>query len=254
MELIDISTIIEVDNPSDAPHQAPKIEYIKHEETVEMMVKQLPGASYEDIPDSMGWAIERITMSTHTGPHMDAPWHYAQTMNNGEVARTIDEIPLEWCFCDGVKFDFSMKDPKKIIEPMDFVKQLKEMNYSLKPNDIVLVESGAGPFFGTTEYRQKGAGMGKEATLWLLNQGVKVVGTDSFTWDRPFPIVAKEFRETKDKSIIWEGHYAGKVKEYFQMEKLANLHLLPSNGFKVICFPIKIKSAGAAWVRAVAVI
>jgi len=253
MKLIDISTIIETNNPSDAPHQAPVIDYVKHDETVEMMMKQLPGSTHDDIPEGKGWAIEKVTMSTHTGPHMDAPWHYAETMNNGEPARTIDEIPLEWCFCDGVKFDFSDRDPRQIITSIDFRAELEKIEYTIKPQDIVLVESGAGPYFGKSNYRQKGVGMGKEATLWLLEQGVKVVGTDSFTWDRPFPIVAEEFRATKDKSIIWEGHYAGKIKEYYQMEKLANLHLLPAYGFKVICFPIKIKSAGAAWIRAVAV-
>ena len=253
MRLIDISTPIEMNNPSDAPHQAPEITYLSHKDNVPNMLKQIPGATVGDLFLGLGWATETVKMSTHTGPHMDAPWHYSPTMNMGERSSTIDKIPLEWCFCNGVKFDFSNKDPKVLVKSNDFKKELEKMNYVLNPYDIVLVQSGAGPYYGRSNYRQMGVGMGREATLWLMEQGVKVVGTDSFTWDRPFPIVAEEFQKTKDKNIIWEGHYAGVIKGYYQMEKLANLDLLPSYGFRVICFPINIKGASAGWIRAVAV-
>ena len=43
---------------------------------------------------------------THNGTHLDAPYHFASTMNRGERAITIDEVPLEWCFQPGVKLDF----------------------------------------------------------------------------------------------------------------------------------------------------
>jgi kynurenine formamidase len=38
------------------------------------------------------------------------------------------------------------------------------------------------------------------------------------------------------------------------MEKLSNLDALPSSGFKVACFPVKIHKASAGWTRAVAII
>ena len=60
----------------------------------------------EDLPDGEGWAIERINLSTHNGTHLDAPWHYASTMDRGKPAATIDEIPLDWCYRPGVKLDF----------------------------------------------------------------------------------------------------------------------------------------------------
>lgn len=254
MRLLDISTPISSNNPSDAPHQAPEITYLSHADNVPNMLKQFPGAAREDLPNGLGWATEVVKMTTHSGPHMDAPWHYAPTMNMGERALTIGEIPLEWCFSNGVKFDFSDRDPKVTLRSDDFKKQLEIMEYTLKPYDIVLLQSGAAPYFGKSNYRQMGVGVGEEATLWLIEQGVKVVGTDSFTWDRPFPIVAEEFQLTKDKNILWEGHYAGIKKGYCQMEKLTNLDLLPTYGFQVICFPIHIEGAGAGWIRAVAVL
>jgi len=96
--------------------------------------------------------------------------------------------------------------------------------------------------------------MGRAGTIWLADQGIKVVGTDAPGWDRPFRYQAEDFKKTGDRSLIWEGHFAGIEREYFQMEKLANLDQLPSYGFKVSCFPIKILNAGAAWVRPVAII
>ena len=80
------------------------------------------------------------------------------------------------------------------------------------------------------------------------------MGTDSFTWDMPFKLAAEIYQNNHDSRIIWEGHLAGRHGEYYQMEKLTNLDQLPSHGFKVACFPIKLKGASAAWTRAVALL
>ncbi len=96
--------------------------------------------------------------------------------------------------------------------------------------------------------------MGRDSTLHILSMGVNVVGTDAWSWDRPLPYIAKEFEETRDTSLIWEAHFAGIEKGYFQLEKLTNLDKVAPHGFTFICFPIKIKGASAGWVRAVAVI
>jgi kynurenine formamidase len=253
MRLIDLSTIIADDLASDAPHQKPTIVYRSHKDNLGAMAKAF-NIDPENIPDGMGWANETVTIATHGGCHMDAPWHYYPTMNNGEPSKTIDQTPLEWCFQDGVHFDFSRRDPREIITSDDFKRELDKMRYSLKPLDIVLLESGAAPYFATASYRDKGAGVGEEGTRWLMDQGIKVVGTDSFTWDKPFSLTGREFAQSGDKKILWEGHLAGRFGEYYQMEKLTNLDKLPPFGFKVICFPVKLKGASAAWTRAVGVV
>ena len=96
--------------------------------------------------------------------------------------------------------------------------------------------------------------MSREATNYLTERGVHIVGTDGWSWDRPLSFEARDFRETGDASLVWEGHFAGIDHGYFQMEKLAHLDQLPAYGFKVICFPIKISGASAAWVRPVALL
>jgi kynurenine formamidase len=80
------------------------------------------------------------------------------------------------------------------------------------------------------------------------------VGIDAWSWDRPLPLLREEFSEKKDATILWAAHFVGIKKEYLHIEKMANLNKLPSHGFTLICFPVKIKSASAGWVRPVAII
>ncbi len=231
-----------------------KIDYWDHAKSAEQMIGFFPGSSRADLPKGCGWAIEYVNLTTHSGTHLDAPWHYHPTMNNGEAARTIDQLPLEWCIADGVVVDFSNKPDGYRVSADDFDRAFAKMGYRLKPLDIVLVRSGADKYYGSAEYLVRGCGMGREATLWLLNRGVKIVGTDAWSWDRPLSFIAEDYSITKDASLIWEGHFAGIEKEYYHMEKMANLDKLPPFGFKVICLPINIKAASAGWVRPVALL
>lgn len=254
MKYIDLSVALENQTPSDPPSMPTVIDYWDHVKGAEHMQDFFPGATANDLPKGLGWTIEHIQLTTHSGTHLDAPWHYHPTMNQGDPARTIDQVPLEWCYADGVVLDFSQRPDGYKLTPQDVEQELQRIGYQLKPLDIVLVRSGAAPYWGSAEYLVRGCGMGKESTLWLLDRGIKIVGTDAWSWDRPLPFMAKEFAATKDASLIWEGHFAGIEKEYYHMEKMTNLDQLPPCGFKVACFPVKIKAASAGWVRPVAII
>ena len=124
----------------------------------------------------------------------------------------------------------------------------------MQPFDIVLTNTRAGGMYGRTGYVASGSGMGREATLFLAERGVKIVGTDGWSWDAPFVHTAKRWEETRDPAIIWEGHKAGREIGYCQIEKLHNLEALPATGFEFMCFPVKIRAASAGWIRAVAVL
>jgi kynurenine formamidase len=256
MKIIDLSVSIVSGLPTDPPHQIPKIEYINHDsdESLNTMRKYFPSIAKNDLPEGMGWATEILHLRTHVGTHMDAPWHYHPTMNNGEPAWTIDQVPLEWCIGDGVMVDFSEKPDGYVCTSGDFLEYFDKINYRLKPRDILLLQTGAQKYWGRPDYMNKGCGVGREGTLWLCAQGVCTVGTDAWSWDPPLSLVSERFEKTRDNSIIWEGHKAGKEKAYLQMEKLTNLHQLPAFGFKVVALPIKINKASAGWVRAVALL
>ncbi|MCA5013946.1 MULTISPECIES: cyclase family protein [unclassified Enterococcus] len=254
MKFVDLSTTIESGLPSDPVGMIPEIKYKDHKDSIEYMLSFFGTATPEDLPDGLAWALEDVTLTTHAGTHLDAPYHYHPTMNNGERAWTIDEVPLEWCYGDGVVVDFTHKPDGSAATIEDFEKEFERLNYNLKPGDIVLVNTGASKKWGSIEYLSAGCGMGREVTLWLIEQGIHVMGTDAWSWDRPLKIVGKEFDETGDKSIIWEGHFAGIEKAYCHIEKLANLDQVPATGFKFSCFPVKLKAASGGWIRAVAMI
>ena len=252
---IDLSLSIEPGLPSDPDMMIPKIDYIDHTAGAEQMKAFFPGVKKDQLPGGLGWAIEFLTLTTHSGTHLDAPYHYHPTMDKGKDALTIDEIPLEWCLNDGVCLDFRQKKDGGRISVEDLDRELMRIDYHIKPLDIVLIQTGADQFWGTREYLVKGAGMDRESTLYLLEKGVKVVGIDAWSWDRPLPFLAKEFQETGDPKVIWEAHFAGIEIGYCHMEKMANLSAIGRPyGFAVCCFPIKIKGAGAGWTRPVAIV
>ncbi|MCP4133797.1 MAG: cyclase family protein [bacterium] len=254
-QYIDLSIAIESGLPSDPPMMIPEVEYIDHKKGADQMLRFFSGIRKDQLPGGLGWAVENISLTTHSGTHLDAPYHYHPTMDKGKRALTIDEIPLEWCNNDGVLLDFSAKGDGERITAADVEEELDRIGYELKPLDIVLVRTGADAYWGKQEYLVKGAGMTRESTLYLLEKGIKVVGIDAWSWDRPLDFLAREFRETGDPSVIWEAHFAGIDKGYCHMEKLANLDKIPRPfGFSVSCFPVKIKSASAGWTRAVAII
>ena len=252
--IVDLSIAIENDVPSDPPGVEPKITYRRHADTVAQMASFFPGLKPEDMPDGEGWAVESITLSTHNGTHMDAPWYFHSTTDNGaRRAPSIDETPLDYCMRPGVKLDFRHLPDGHVASADEVASELKRIGHVLQPLDIVLVNTSAGMAFGKPGYVDTGCGMGREATLYLTERGVRVVGTDAWSWDAPFSHTAKRWAKNRDPKMIWEGHKAGREIPYWQMEKLHNLEALPASGFEVSCFPVKIRGASAGWTRAVAI-
>ena len=253
-QIIDLSIFLENDVVSDPEGFRPKISYIDHNQSVAGLLGFFPGLAQGDLPDGEAWAIEKIELITHNGTHLDAPYHFASTMNRGERAITIDEVPLEWCFQPGVKLDFRHFPDGYVVTAEDVEAELARIGHTLSPLEIVLVNTRAGGRYGQSDYVSAGSGMGYDATMYLLERGVRVTGTDGWSWDAPFVHTAERYAESHDASLIWEGHTAGRDIGYCHLEKLHNLEALPSTGFQVSCFPVKIRAASAGWTRAVAII
>ncbi len=250
---VDISVPLENDVASDPPPYRPRIEYFAHKEQVGELAHFFPGLTADQLPDEEAWSYERINLITHNGTHLDAPYHFASTMNNGERAIAIDEVPLDWCFRPGVKLDFRALPDGHVVTADEVEAELDRIGHRLQPFDIVVVNTRAGSRYGADDYLSAGIGMGREATLYLLERGVRVTGTDAWSWDAPFSYTAERYAETGDAGLIWEGHKVGRDIGYCHLEKLHNLEALPANGFTIACFPVKIKGASAGWTRAVAI-
>ena len=201
----------------------------------------------------LGWANDTIALSTHGTTHVDAPWHYAPT-TEGRKARTIDELPLEWFYGDGVVLDFRRKVHGEAIEVADLEAALADIGYTIKPRDIVLIRTGGDRWLDSPRYFTHGPGVSPAATRWLIDRGVKVMGIDGWGWDVALPVQAERAKATGRDDIFWSAHYVGIDKEYCQIERLANLGALPPFGFKVCAFPLKVAGGSAGPARVVALI
>ncbi len=252
-KIVDLSIYLENDVISDPPPFGPKITYMDHQATFPQMAPFFPGLKQEDLPDGAAWAVEKVELITHNGTHLDAPYHFHPTMNKGERAIAIDEVSLDWCFQPGVKLDFRNFPDGYVVTADDVEAELRKIKHTLKPLEIVMVNTRAGSRYGSDDYVSAGCGMGYAATMYLLERGVRLTGTDAWSWDAPFVYTAEKYKETKDASLIWEGHKAGRDIGYCHLEKLHNLEAIPSDGFVVSCFPHKIRGASAGWTRAVAI-
>lgn len=253
-KLIDISSSLQAGIASDPPGALPEIDYMSHKQTAAGMAAFFEGMSTDDLPGGEGWAVEMLRISTHNGTHMDAPYHHHSTMSKGERAMTIDEVPLEWCMNPGVKLDFRHLPDGHVVSAAEVEAELARIGHDLQPLDIVIANTAAGARYGHDDYVDRGCGFGREATLYLLERGVRLTGTDAWSWDAPFSATSRRFAETHDPSIIWEGHRASMEIGYSHIEKLANLETLPDTGFTICAFPMKIKAASAGFTRAVAII
>ena len=247
--LIDLSDCLE-NATSDFEPNAHHIEYTDHQQGV-AMTERLFCFCPAYWPDGAGWAVETVTLSTHSGTHVDAPYHYGPTMHG--AARTIDQVPLRWCFGDGVLLTMTHKGRGEGITAQDVQGELARIGYQLKPYDIVLVRTDASKHFTQRGYNMAHAGLRRSATEWLVDQGVRLIGIDAWGLDRPFNVMIMEALRG-DKAQFWESHLLGREKEYCQIEKLANLDQIPAPfGFTVSAFPVHIRGASAGWSRVVAV-
>ncbi|TCP28548.1 kynurenine formamidase [Tenacibaculum skagerrakense] len=252
MKIIDLSKPIQY-NKNDPWFMKVKIKHKPHKKA-KWLIRFL-GLPFKLFPKNFtGWADDTIQkMGVHSTTHIDAPWHYSPT-TNGEKSKTIDEIPLDICYADGIVIDMKHKVDFDPITVNDIEKFLLENNLEIQSGMIVLIKTGRDKYNGTKDFHKIGTGMSAEATSWLIDKGIKVMGIDSWGWDLPLPYMLQKAKETNNSELFWEAHLVGQDKEYWHMEQLVNLDALPYSGFKVAVFPLKIIGASAAPARVVAMI
>ena len=249
VQLIDLSRPLE---PTTSEPTPPRVQHISHAECAEMW-EFMFGIPPTALPAGLGFAGEIVEASTHASTHLDAPWHYAPT-SEGEAAWTIDEIPLHWFVSKAVVLDVSDLPTGYLVTQREIEARLKNLNHTITPGEIVLFRTGADAVWETEEFFSYGCGLGEEAVLYLTDQGVRVIGTDAWSLDRPYPVIGNEWATFQDSERLWPAHFAGIKRKYSQIEKLTNLDKLPSVGSTVLCFPIKVKRGSGAWSRVVGLV
>ncbi len=224
------------------------ISYEGHDQGAET-IDTLFGVKLELLRDGEGWATETfLRFGTHNSTHVDAPWHYNSTIG-GEPAQTIDQLPLEWFYAPGVIVDATDREDGGVLSEADMRERLPR---ELNPLDIVLIRTGRDEFYGEPEYIALGPGVTAEATRWLYDQGVRVMGIDAWGWDAPLHLQAEEARRSGQPGVFWAAHQLDLA--YSQIERLCNLASLPDQGFQVACFPLRIEGGSAAPARVVAIV
>lgn len=249
MKAIDLSVALEPVQGEPVPVQ---IEYIDHA-TGAALLGGPAGVRPEEFPGGLGLSLEHIRMTSHSGTHVDAPAHYGPE-SAGKPAQTIDAVGLERFFADGVLLRCPGQLSDGPVTQGELVAELDRIEHRLQAGEIVLIYTGADRLWNTPEYFTDFRGVSREATRFLVEScGIQVIGVDSFGFDPPFHAMLDRYRETGDQDALWPAHFYGRTRPYFQIERLANLDALPqATGFKVACFPLKLRACGAAPSRVVA--
>jgi kynurenine formamidase len=183
-----------------------------------------------------------VVVNDHVGTHCDARKHIVPTAGGA------DTIPLDWCISDGVVLDFTEAEKGHRITPDEIEAELDRIGYDLKDRDIVLIHTGAGSYNTDERYRTDHPGMTAEATRWLIERGVRMMGIDAITFDPP---VWAMF----ESNHLWEAHRVMWDEEYWHVENLMNLEQIGRpHGFQLCLLPVKWVGTTAAPVRAIAIV
>jgi kynurenine formamidase len=251
MPLVDLSAPIRQSPPDTPEPLRTDIDFSEHAEGA-AQIEALLGVPARLLRDGEGWATETFTrFGTHNSTHVDAPWHYNSRVA-GAPAQTIEQLPLEWFLAPGVVLDMTAKGDGERIDVADVEAELERIDHTLAERDIVLVRTGRDTALDDLSYLALGPRVTAEATHWLFDRGVRVMGIDAWGWDGPLHLQAQEALERDEQGLFWAAHQAD--LPYAQIERLANLAALPPTGIQVACFPLPVVGASAAPARVVAIV
>jgi kynurenine formamidase len=249
-KIVDLSHLIVSDPPDLPDFLRSEVSYADHANGAREF-QQGFGTDPSLLLRGEGPAGERLSIGTHSVTHLDAPYHYNSTIQ-GRPSETIDELPLEWFFAPGVVVDAIGREDGDAVTTEQMRAGIEAAGHELAPLDIVLIHTGTDRYYGDRDYMHHGPGVTAEATRWLWEHGVRVMGIDAWGWDAPLRMQAEVARDRNEQGIMWAAHQVD--LPYSQIERLTNLAALPKTGFTVVCFPLKISRASAAPARVVALI
>ena len=232
----------------------PKIKYTDHRKGY-WHLRFLFGVAKRELKRSkgLGWALEKITAITHTGTHVDAPYHYGPESGANPPAASMrprwSGASPRGCVSISATSEMAMRSASR-----NWRRHWRRSAIGCGVGRSSC--SRPGQMRGSIRNRiSSNLGWGAAGVIWLAEHGIKMIGIDAYTIDRPFHSMKKDYREQRDAELLWPAHFAGIEHEYCQIEKLAHLEQIPvDHGFIVSCMPVKIEAASAGWCRAVALV
>lgn len=181
---------------------------------------------------SDGYNLELIFLSTHSGTHLDAPFHFIE---NG---LQIDNIPLSRLITRAILCRVR-KGPDEQITCADII-SFEERNGKIPQNSSIVFGTGWSKNILRKDYFTRNPGLSPAASRYLLEKNPNLVGIDSPSIDPG--------RDTK-----FSGHRMLLKKNVLILENLCNLAKIKKTAFRLIVLPLKLKGATGSPVRAVAV-
>ena len=181
---------------------------------------------------SDGYNLELIFFSSHSGTHLDAPYHFV------EKGVSIDKIPLSKLIINAVVCRVK-KDPNEPITQRDII-DFETRSGAIHPNMAVVFETEWSKSIAKKDYFTRNPGLSPAAARYLLKKKVSLVGIDSPSID-----IGKDSKFPVHHILLKGG--------VLILENLCNLGKIPRSYFKLIVLPLKLRGATGSPVRAVAI-
>ncbi len=181
---------------------------------------------------SDGYNLELIFLSSHSGTHLDAPYHFV------EKGLKIDKIPLNRLITNAVLYNIR-KGPDEPITRNDIVRF--EANYGkIMPGAAIVFGTGWSQNMSRKDYFTRNPGLSPSAAKYLSERKIGLVGIDSPSIDL-------------GKDSKFSAHYILLKDNILILENLCNLDKIKRTSFRLIVLPLKLKNATGSPVRAVAI-
>jgi len=202
--------------------------------TISEKIPTFPGSpkphfiEWETIPKN-GYNLELLFLSTHTGTHIDAPFHFVK---NG---KKIHEITPERLVNEAVLIRIG-KNSNRSISKTD-IQNFEQKNGKIESGSTVIFHTGWQKNLNKKFYFTENPGLSVSAAKYLVSKKINMVGIDSPSIDLG----------TDSKFSV---HHVLAKNNILIVENLANLGKIKSNNFHLITSPLKLKNATGSPIRA----
>ena len=205
------------------------------------------GMPLGDVEARGSW--DQVEAPTRAGTHLAAPARWAQQ------GRTVEEVPLDWCIGRGVVLDVADGLRDRSVDLTELRRALARAGHEVKPGDVVLFHTGAeAAWDGDPAYPDAGRGVAVEALEWLIGEGVRMIGTDAESFDRPRPAMVSDARRGNRHALfpVLRAARGWDAVQLLQVGGLTAMAARRPTGFWVDAAPVKVEGAGSGWCRPVA--
>jgi len=168
--------------------------------------------------------VSEIAVGTHTGTHLDAPSHF---IKNGI---TIDRLPLE---------QINGKAKVLRIEENVITKECLK-KYEIGKDDIIIFRTSNSDVFNGSKVLESYVTLDYEGAQYLVDQGVRMIGIDYMTIERPRAL--REQEKSVHKIILGAG---------IPILEMLDLRNVEEGEYMLFCFPLKLVGADGSPMRAV---